>query len=144
MDKLQRICTKTQYFWSLSRIFLTICFAISYAQGFKKGTTLGAQIFMTLIFVPAILAMIFIQINGLTKSKKTSTFISICKISAAVFTIFFALIIIYVLFYIQNSALSMLLIPLWILLFASYEFITSQKTEEINSNIEIDQIGQEH
>lgn len=122
---------------------MIVCFAISYSQAFIGNTTFFAQIFMTLIFAPAILSMIFIQINGFTKLKKHTKLILISKIFGSIFTFFFILIFAYVQFFIQKSSLWMLLIPLWMFLFAIYEFITRQKTDEIDYKSEIDEIGNE-
>jgi fatty acid desaturase len=86
--------------------------------------------------------MIYIQIVGLTKSQKITKIILITKIFVAVFTTFFLFLMIYVSFFEQKSSLWMLLMILWMFLFAAYEFITSQKPEEIDLSIEIDEIGQ--
>ena len=129
MNILNQFYQKTHYFWIVSRVFLIVLFAIAIFNQINLKALSSLIVYG--IFSLYIFCMTFIFFMEIIK-KSVPKF---CKIFTGITSIFFGLVLTYLILYVGGNkyglgVIGFLIIPVWIILFGFWEMKTLMNVEK--------------
>ena len=129
MELLKTFFRKTHYFWIISRVILIILFLLVVVnQKFESKPSFGIVYGIIAVYV---ICMVYLSILEFTKKDAPK----IIKIFTGGFSIFFGLVILYLLIFQFNGFVVLAFcVPIWLIIYGTWEIM--HKVTAANSRLE--------